>query len=176
MTKWPIRNINNEVMDEVEAETYLKAVEKKKADLTGADLTGADLTGANLRGANLRGADLTGANLSGANLSGADLRDADLCGANLSGANLRGANLTGANLYGADLRGANLTIIWQKYCCHLSWADGVVNIRIGCECHDIPTWEKEKEAIADKDDRKWWDAHGQYIYEFLKGEAERIKI
>jgi len=77
---WTIRNIDNEVMHEVEAETFLKAVEKKKANLTGADLTGAnlrdaDLTGANLTGANLTGADLTGANLRDANLRGANLRE-----------------------------------------------------------------------------------------------------
>jgi len=45
---WTIRNIDNEVMHEVEAETFLKAVETKKDDLHGADLREANLRGANL--------------------------------------------------------------------------------------------------------------------------------
>jgi hypothetical protein len=107
------------VLLEVEADSFVKAVENKKANLSGADLSGAnlsgaDLSGANLWGANLRGAILSGADLSGANLSGADLSGANLWGANfrgadLSGANLSGADLSWANLWGANLRGANLS-------------------------------------------------------------------
>jgi hypothetical protein len=108
-----------------------------------------------------------------ANLCDADLCDANLCGANLSNANLRDANLCGANLRRANLCGANLTIIWQKYCCHLSWNNGIVEIRIGCECHNLSIWEREKEVIAGKNDRVWWDNHGKHIYAFLKQEAGR---
>ena len=78
--KFAIRNRwNNSVMFEVEADSFVKAVEKKVAER-------ADLSGANLYGADLSGADLYGA----------DLSDADLCRANLRRANLRGANLTDA--------------------------------------------------------------------------------
>ncbi len=127
--KFTVKNRwNDSVMFEVEADDFIKAVERKRADLRDADLCDADLCDANLcdadlRGADLRGADLCGADLRGANLRGADLCDAnlcdaDLCGADLCGADLRGANLCDANLCdanlrdadlcGADLRGANL--------------------------------------------------------------------
>jgi hypothetical protein len=121
--KCTIKNITGNVMFEVEAETVLKAVEQKHADLCYAnlcyanlcyanlcyaDLCYADLRSADLYGADLRGADLYGANLCGADLYGANLRGADLHGANLHGANLCGANLYEANLRGADLHGANL--------------------------------------------------------------------
>jgi hypothetical protein len=109
---WKIKNIWNEVMYEVEAETFLKAVEDRvqsRADLSGADLSRADLSGADLSRANLSRADLYGANLSRADLYGANLSRADLYGANLSRANLSGANLYGANLYGANLSRADLT-------------------------------------------------------------------
>jgi len=66
---WTIRSINDEILHEVEAETFLEAVEKKYTNLCDANLRDADLRGANLRGADLYGSDLYGANLSGANLS-----------------------------------------------------------------------------------------------------------
>jgi hypothetical protein len=190
--KFTIRSkYNDSVMFEIEADSFIKAVESKKANLRGADLYGADLReadlyganlreadlyGANLREANLRGANLYGADLYGANLYGANLYGADLRGANLRGANLRGADLRGADLYGADLRGADLkwTVISSKYICHLSEdKNGVTLIRIGCECLPVAKWEKQKDALADKHDREWWNESGQYIYEFLKAEAER---
>jgi hypothetical protein len=109
-------------MFEVEADSFVKAVEKKVAedanlrgaDLRGADLCGADLCGADLCDAGLSHADLSHADLCRADLCGADLRDANLCGANLRGAdlcraNLRGADLCRADLCGADLRDANLS-------------------------------------------------------------------
>jgi len=105
--KWTIKNIWNDVLFEVEAETFLKAVEQKVKER--ADLSRADLSRANLSGANLSGADLSGANLSGANLYGADLSGANLSGADLSRANLYGANLSRADLSGADLSRANLS-------------------------------------------------------------------
>ncbi len=170
--KFEIRSrYNDSVLFEIEADSFVKAVESKRADLYGADLYGADLYGADLRGANLRGA-----NLYGADLRGADLRGADLRGANLYGADLRGADLRGADLRGADLRGARLkwTVISSKYICHLSEdKNGKTLIRIGCECRPIVQWERQKDALADKHDRQWWDKTGQYIYEFLKAEAER---
>ena len=111
--KFTINNVCGNVMYEVEADSFLKAVEQKYAYLRGADLRDADLYGANLYGAYLRdaylcGADLCGAYLRDADLRGANLRDADLRGAYLRGADLRDADLYGANLYGADLRGAYL--------------------------------------------------------------------
>ena len=170
-----IRKCTDEsVMYEVEAESFMKAVEQKVKEK--ADLCGADLCGANLRGANLRGADLCGANLCGANLCGANLRGADLRGANLYEANLYEANLCGANLCGANLHGANLkwTVLSSKYVCHLSEdKDGKTLIRIGCECRPASEWETMKDELAGKHDRKWWDDAGQYIYAFLKAEAER---
>jgi uncharacterized protein YjbI with pentapeptide repeats len=67
--KFEIRNRwNNSVMFEVEADSFVKAVEQKYADLRGANLRGADLRGADLRGADLRGSNLCGADLRGANL------------------------------------------------------------------------------------------------------------
>ena len=72
---------NDSVMFEIEADNFVKAVEKKvaeRANLSGADLTGADLYGADLSRANLSRANLSGANLSRANLYGADLTGADL--------------------------------------------------------------------------------------------------
>ena len=98
-----------------------------------------------------------------------------LC-ADLSRANLSCADLSRANLRGADLRGADLkwTVISSKYICHLSEdKDGKTLIRIGCECLPIAEWERQKDALADKHDRQWWDESGQYIYEFLKAEAYR---
>jgi hypothetical protein len=68
-------------MYEVEADSFLKAVEQKYAYLRDAYLRGADLYGANLRDANLRDAYLYGANLRDANLRDADLRGAYLYGA-----------------------------------------------------------------------------------------------
>ena len=59
----------NTVMFEVEANSFVKAVEKKVAER--ADLRGAYLGGANLRGADLGGADLGDADLRGADLGGA---------------------------------------------------------------------------------------------------------
>ena len=84
--KFTINNVCGNVMYEVEAYSFLKAVEQKYAYL--------------------RDADLRGTNLRDAYLGGADLRDADLRGADLCGADLYGANLYGADLYGADLCGA----------------------------------------------------------------------
>ena len=60
---------DNSVMFEVEADSFAKAVEAKRADLRGADLRGADLCDADLCGADLRGADLCDANLRGADLT-----------------------------------------------------------------------------------------------------------
>ena len=111
--KFTINNVCGNVMYEVEADSFLKAVEQKYAYLRGADLRDADLYGANLYGAYLRdaylcGADLCGAYLRDADLRGANLRGADLRGADLRDADLRDADLYGANLYDADLRGAYL--------------------------------------------------------------------
>ena len=83
---------NDSVLFEIEADSFVKAVERavrEKADLIGANLSGADLIGANLSGADLSGANLRYANLIGANLRDANLRYADLIGANLRDANLR---------------------------------------------------------------------------------------
>jgi hypothetical protein len=77
--KFEIRNCwNNSVMYEVEADSFIKAVEAKRANLSRAALRGADLCGADLYGANLSRADLCGADLSDANLRGANLSRADL--------------------------------------------------------------------------------------------------
>jgi len=76
--KFEIRNRwNDSVMFEIEAESFVKAVEQKIAER-------ADLSSANLYRANLSSANLYRANLSGANLYRAYLRGADLSGANLT--------------------------------------------------------------------------------------------
>ena len=75
--KFTVKNRwNDSVMFEVEADSFVKAIEQKRANLGGANLRDADLRDANLGDANLRGA-----NLGDANLGDADLRDADLRGA-----------------------------------------------------------------------------------------------
>ena len=57
MSIFEIRNRwNNSIMFEIEADSFVKAVEKQiaeRADLCGADLCGADLSGADLRGADI---------------------------------------------------------------------------------------------------------------------------
>ena len=115
------------------------------------------------------------ANLSRANLFRANLSGANLSEANMSEAFLSEANLSGADLSGADLSGATITIIQNKYTCHLSWLkDGTTCIRIGCVCLPIEEYERKKERLAnEKKDRGWWDAEGQYIFDFLKEEAAR---
>ena len=162
MTKKEIKNILTQ---------HLLWIRSAGKEGSRADLNGADLSRANLYGANLSGADLNGANL-----SGADLGYANLYGANLSGADLSRANLYGANLSGADLSGANLTIIWNKYPCHLSWQGEIVCIRMGCECHTIEEWESDIDEINDGGDPEWWEKHGKYIFEFLKEEAKRVGV
>jgi hypothetical protein len=93
--KFEIRNRwNDSVIFEIEADSFVKAVEQKRANLCGADLSGADLHSADLHSADLSFTDLRRANLCGADLSFTDLRRANLCGANLSDANLSDANLT----------------------------------------------------------------------------------
>jgi hypothetical protein len=82
--KFKIRNRWNSVMFEVEADSLVKAVEKKVAEH--ADLGDAYLGGADLGDAYLGGAYLGGADLGDAYLTGADLRGADLTGADLGGA------------------------------------------------------------------------------------------
>ena len=64
--KFTINNVCGNVMYEVEADSFLKAVEQKYAYLRGADLRDADLYGANLYGAYLRDAYLCGADICGA--------------------------------------------------------------------------------------------------------------
>ena len=120
--KFEIRSrYNDSVLFEIEADSFVKAVESKKANLYGVNLYGADLRGANLRGADLK-----------------------------------------------------WTVIASKYICHLSEdKNGKTLIRIGCECLSIADWEEQKDALANKHDWEWWGESGQYIYEFLKAEAER---
>ena len=88
----------------------------------------------------------------------------------------QGAVVEQGAVVGQDARvgqGAVVAVLINKYICNISPLKNAVNIRIGCELHTIPEWEAQKEIIADRNDRKWWDESGRYIYEFLKGEAER---
>jgi uncharacterized protein YjbI with pentapeptide repeats len=96
------------VLLEVEAESFVKAVENKKANLYRANLSGVNLSGVNLSRANLSGADISRADISGADISGAVLYRANLYRANLSGANLSRADISGAVLSGAVLSGADI--------------------------------------------------------------------
>jgi hypothetical protein len=105
--KFTVKNRwNDSVMFEVEADSFVKAIEQKRANLTGAYLADANLRGANLTGANLTGANLTDADLGDADLTDANLRDADLTDADLTDADLTGAYLGDANLTGAYLTDA----------------------------------------------------------------------
>jgi len=110
--KFTIKNRwDGSVLFEIEADSFVKAVESKRADLRDAYLRDADLRGAclqdaDLRGADLQGADLRGTYLQGTYLQGAYLRDAYLRDADLRDAYLRDADLRGADLQDADLRGA----------------------------------------------------------------------
>lgn len=56
---WVIKNSDGYPKLEVEAESFVKAVEKVKDKLQDADLSGEDLSFANLRGSDLEGADLS---------------------------------------------------------------------------------------------------------------------
>ena len=97
--KFTIKNRwDGSVLFEVEADSFIEAVEQKRANLSGANLSGANLYGADLSRADLSRANLSGAGLSGANLSRADLSRADLSRADLSRADLSRANLSGAGL------------------------------------------------------------------------------
>jgi uncharacterized protein YjbI with pentapeptide repeats len=104
-----------------------------------------------LREANLRGADLSGANLSGADLRGADLREADLRWANLSGANL------------SEAKNAPLVING------LHWPiliNGLGQMRIGCQSHDIARWRVFSDAQIEKMDNQaltFWRRHKAMI-------------
>jgi hypothetical protein len=80
--KWTIKHINGNVLFEVEAETFLRAVEQKYANLRSADLRSADLSSANLRSADLRSANLRSADLSSANLSFAKTKLSNLLKSN----------------------------------------------------------------------------------------------
>lgn len=96
---WLITYLDDTPSLEVEAESFVKAVENVKDKLSYA----------NLRCADLRGTDLKYANLSYADLSGVDFREADLKEADLSWSDLSGADLEGADLNGVDLKGGKGT-------------------------------------------------------------------
>ena len=70
---WVIKNSDGYPKLEVEAESFVKAVEKVKDKLSCADLKEASLRGASLRYAYLRGASLRGADLSCTNSEGTNL-------------------------------------------------------------------------------------------------------
>ena len=112
--KWTITYLDKTPSLEVEAESFVKAVEKVKDKLSYASLKGVDLSYANLALADLHHADLRGAcleyvDLSYANLAMADLSFADLSGADLSGTSFKGTDLHGAVLKGAVLSGTDLS-------------------------------------------------------------------
>lgn len=83
---WIITYLDDTPSLKVEAESFIKAVEKVKDKLSCADLKEASLRGASLIYAYLRGASMRRADLSGADLSVADLKGANLIRADLSGA------------------------------------------------------------------------------------------
>lgn len=107
---WTITYLNGTPSLKVEAESFVKAVEKVKDKLSYANLGGVYL-----RNADLGGADLSYANLSAANLSYASLKGADLFWADLSGANLKFVNLDFATLDHTDLGYVDLTWASLKY-------------------------------------------------------------
>jgi len=73
--KIEIKYRDNHVV-EVEADSFVKAVEAHKANLTRADLTRANLFGADMTDANMTGANMTDANLAGVNLTWANTKGA----------------------------------------------------------------------------------------------------
>ena len=113
--KWTITYLDNAPSLEVEAESFVKAVEKVKDKLSYASLKGVDLSYANLAMADLSFADLSGAYLSGTSFKGTDLHGADLKGAVLSGTDLSGAYLSGTSFKGVDLSYANLTMAYLRH-------------------------------------------------------------
>jgi hypothetical protein len=67
-----------------------------------------------------------------------------------------------------------LSVLWNRYAANILPLKAGVKIRIGCEVHTIKEWDEHGAAYARKDNEaEWWENHGQYIYEFMKGEAER---
>jgi glutathione S-transferase len=131
---------------EVEASSFVEAVEKHKFNLDGANLTHANLTNANL----------TNANLTRANLIGAILTDAILDGANLDCANLIGAILTDANLTRADIRFAS----WPLWC-------GTRNVKVD--------WEQFKQLVGHVCWLNCEDERAKKIQEFLLPTAKKWK-
>ena len=73
-------------------------------------------------------------------------------------------------------QGARITVVVSRYFCNIIPMSGKVLIRIGCQIHDIDTWESNQWHIAApyvNEDDNWYETYGQYIYQYLKGEAER---
>ncbi len=108
-----------EILEEVRANTDLAGADLSDLDMRQIDLTAASLVGADLRGADLRVANMASSQLQGAifddgngerrvRLAGADLRGVDLSGRDLSGYDLTGTRMRDANLTGVDFTGATL--------------------------------------------------------------------
>ena len=78
---------------------------------------------------------------------------------------------------GDDVRidGRFLTI-QDKYVCHILPTPDGMNIRLGCKVHCIDDWDKHGAAYArSANESLWWEETGKYIYQLLRGEAERYQ-
>ena len=78
---------------------------------------------------------------------------------------------------GAVIReGADISTVHARYVGNIYSRDGDMYIRIGCEHHTIADWDAHGAAYARKDgEAEWWDETGKYMYEYLRGEAERYQ-
>ena len=66
--------------------------------------------------------------------------------------------------------------VHARYVGNIYSRDGDMYIRIGCEHHTIADWDAHGAAYARKDgEAEWWDETGKYMYEYLRGEAERYQ-
>ena len=98
---------------------------------------------------------------------GADIRAGAYIGA---GADIRAGADIGER---ADIgEGAVIATVCSKYVGNIIPSKGRIDIRIGCEIHDVETWDKKGKALARKHhESEWWEKTGKNMLEFLKAEV-----
>ena len=70
--------------------------------------------------------------------------------------------------------GANILSVRSIFNCNIVPCKDHVEIKIGCVCETVETWENGQFEIAEEQGEvEWYQEKGQYIYQFLKGEADR---
>lgn len=154
------------------SDVVMQNCEIKRASIDDADITKLSILRSDLSEVNFSHSRLKDSYMNKCNLSNASFYNASLIHSNLTCCDMSEIYLEGADVASSYIHG--LTVVVDKYTCHLSWEKGVTNIRMGCIHHTVERWENDKEKIIDSD-KVWWNLKGQYIYEFLKGEALRYK-